>query len=253
MGRLAKPASAGSGVTTDVATVTGAGRLPSDLADELLDVLAEEPRIVVCDLHGMAAGPAAEVFAPVAGYLQHWPGTVVVVCVADPEVKAGVLSTPVAGRLLVERSPQTGIDHARRRAPHVRRAVQQLPPLATASRDARRFVTRTLLDWQSPRLVGAATLVASELVTNSVLHAATILDVNVSQVDVLLRLAVRDRGGGRPVPRSAAAPGAHLGGRGLMIVQALTRAWDVLPARTAGKTVWAVIDETSGRGRKTSA
>ena len=166
----------------DVAIVAGAGRLPSDVSGELVDVLAEEHDIVVCDLDGMAAPTSAsEVLAPCVSYLQTWPGTVVVACVADTAVEQRLLSVLGEDRLVVARSIDEGVQQARLRMEETRRVGEQLAPLPTASRDARRFVARTLLSWEMPRVVAPATLVASELVTNSVVHAVTVVDLTLTQ------------------------------------------------------------------------
>ncbi|HEX2177598.1 MAG TPA: ATP-binding protein [Nocardioidaceae bacterium] len=229
---------------TDVATVTGQGRLPTDLAGELMDVLADEPSIVLCDLQGMAAGASvSEVFAPVGPYLAHWPGTVVVVHVDDPRMRDGLFAAEGSDRLLVDESVESGLDHALERVPPVQHAAVQLSPLLTASRDARRFVTRTLLDWQLPRLVAPASLVVSELVTNSIVHAVTVIELTLSVADDKLRIAVHDHGGGSPRAPGGEAAEHLLGGRGLMVVQAFTCCWGVFPSRGRGKTVWAVTDQ----------
>jgi hypothetical protein len=46
--------------------VSGRHRLPSDVVSELMDVLADQPRLVVCDMSGLALSPhtMVEVFAP---------------------------------------------------------------------------------------------------------------------------------------------------------------------------------------------
>ncbi len=238
----------------DVAIVSAAGRLPSDVAGELGDVLAEDHDIVVCDLDGMAAPTSAsEVLAPCATYLEAWPGTIVVACVPDAAVEQRLLSVLGEDRLVVARSVDDGVRRARRRMDEVRRVGEQLAPLPTASRDARRFVARTLLAWEMPRVVAPATLVASELVTNSVVHAVTVVDLTVSQAGPYLRVAVRDHGGGRPAARPEDPAGSGLSGRGLLIVHALTRAWGVFPGRGSGKTVWAVLDTTAPRERQVSS
>ena len=230
----------------DVTTVTGHGRLPSDLAGELMDVLADEPSIVLCDLHGIAATSAfAEVFAPVAPYLAHWPGTVVVACVDDRRMRDRVLTAEAAKRLLIDESAESALDEARRRVEPVQHAAISLSPLLTASRDARRFVTRTLLDWKLPRLVAPASLVVSELVTNSIVHAITVIDLTLSVAHDKLRIAVHDHGGGSPHVHEE-DHGQMLAGRGLMVVQAFTCCWGVFPGRGHGKTVWAVTDQDQG-------
>jgi anti-sigma regulatory factor (Ser/Thr protein kinase) len=238
----------------DVALVVARGRLPSDVAGELVDVLAEEHDIVVCDLDGMAAPMAAsEVFAPSAAYLQAWPGTVVVACRSDPGVEQRLLSVPGAAHLVVSRTVEDGVQVARHRVLEVRRVGEQLAPRPTAARDARRFVARTLLAWELPRVVAPATLVASELVTNSVVHAVTVVDLTLTQAGQYLRIAVRDQGGGRPAARVDDPAGSGLSGRGLLIVHALTRSWGVSPGRRSGKTVWAVLDTTAPRERQVSS
>jgi hypothetical protein len=238
----------------DVAVVVGSGRLPSDLAGELVDVLAEEHDIVVCDLNEMAVPSAVgDVFVPAAAYLQTWPGTVVAACVPDARAEQQLLSTVETERLVACRTVEAGVELARRRLPDVRRVSEQLAPHPRASRDARRFVARTLLSWELPRLVAPATLVVSELVTNSVVHAVTVVDLTVTQAGQYLRVAVRDHGGGRPATRSTDLSGSSLSGRGLLIVQALTRSWGAFPARQSGKTVWAVLDAASPRERQASS
>ena len=253
---MARPAdsSVDPGPVPDVAVVDGHGRLPGDLAAELMDVLADEHDIVVCDLHAMAAPTSAEeVLAPAADYLEHWTGTTVVVSVPDPEVQRKVLTGAGPGQVVVADSVEAGLAEAQARHHQVRRVSEQLAPVPTASRDARRFVARTLLDWQLPRLVPPAVLVVSELVTNSVVHAVTVVDLTLTQADSLLRIAVRDHGGSRPAPRSAPTAESTLSGRGLLIVQALTRCWGVFPGRGSGKTVWAVLDAATPRERQVPA
>jgi anti-sigma regulatory factor (Ser/Thr protein kinase) len=160
---------------------------------------------------------------------------------------------PGADSVVVVECAEEGVEAARGRLQQVRRVTEQLAPLPTAARDARRFVARTLLDWELPRLVAPATLVVSELVTNSVVHAVTVVDLTLTQVGRLLRVAVRDHGGGRPAARSQEVSESPLSGRGLLIVQALTRSWGVFPARHSGKTVWAVLDAAAPRERQVSA
>jgi hypothetical protein len=256
-GKVARPGNSRS-VQPDplvgVAIVVGNGRLPSDLAGELVDVLSEEPDIAVCDLHGMAApAAAADVFAPCVAYLQSWPGTVVVACVPDTQSEQRLLSALGPDRVVVARTVEGGVERARRRMQQVRRVGEQLAPRPTASRDARRFVARTLLSWELPRVVAPATLVVSELVTNSVVHAVTVVDLTVTQAGRYLRLAVRDHGGGRPAVRADDPARSWLSGRGLLIVQAVTRSWGVFPGRMSGKTVWAVLDVADPPERQVSS
>jgi Histidine kinase-like ATPase domain len=227
----------------DVVTVRGRHRLPSDLAGELMDVVSDEPRVVVCDLTDVATAAGVEqVFTPVEEHLAHWPGTLVVACAPDPSVRAAIENAGVSGRLLVHPSLRDGLSQADGLVPDVERAGSHLAPLPSASREARVFATRTLLDWQMSQMIRPVSLVVSELVTNSVVHARTVLDLSLSRVGTRMRVAVRDHGGGDPRTHDEGTSEGALSGRGLLLVQAFTRCWGVFPSRAAGKTVWAVLD-----------
>jgi hypothetical protein len=83
-------------------------------------------------------------------------------------------------------------------------------------------------------------LIASELATNSVRHAASGFEIRIEQHPDRIHIEVEDDGVGEPVLRS---PGpTDTSGRGLQIVTALADDWGVIPRPDApGKTVWAMI------------
>ncbi|MGH3812825.1 MAG: ATP-binding protein [Pseudonocardiaceae bacterium] len=227
-----------------VVAILGRGRRPADVAGELAGVLADQPPVVVCELDGLAAaGPAARpMFAPVAEYLRLWPGTVVVAVARDSSLRAQLL-TAAQDRLLVRGSLTAGVADAEAVRTRVQRRVLRLAPQPSQVPAARAFVTQTLRSWGLADASGAAVLVVSELVTNSVLHALTALDVSVSAAGGRVRVAVHDHGGGAPREHLAERLEEHEGGRGLQLVSALTRGWGVLPAMGGGKTVWAVLEQ----------
>jgi len=91
--------------------------------------------------------------------------------------------------------------------------------------------------------VGQAALLASELVTNAVLHGRTDRVRVELDVDALaVRVAVHDRSPERPVPHDPDPD--RLYGRGLLLVDRLAEAWgiEVHPAPPdeggGGKAVW---------------
>jgi hypothetical protein len=232
---------------TGVAMVVGRHRLASDVISELMDDLTvSDVRIVVCDLGEMAVSPRTigQVFAPVQPYLAGWPGTLVVVCVPDPARYAQMRSASIAQRLLVHRSVEEGVAQARKLVEPLEQVSTQLAPVLGAAAGGRAFVTQVLEDWQMADLAGSAKLVTSELVTNSVLHSATVVDLTVSHVRTRVRIAVHDHGGGAPAIPSATETeaAAQLSGRGLQIIDAVTCAWGVFPTRPQGKTVWALME-----------
>jgi anti-sigma regulatory factor (Ser/Thr protein kinase) len=247
MGRLPDASWLDRDPATGVAMVVGRHRLASDVVGELIDDLTvSDVRIVVCDLGEMAVSPRtmSQVFAPVESYLAGWPGTLVVVCVPDPAQYSRILSTPIAEHLLVHRSIEGGVREARKRTAPLEQASTSLAPVREAAAGGRGFVTHALEDWQLPDLAWPASLVTSELVTNSVLHSVTIVDLTVSHACTRVRITVHDHGGGVPaMPSSTEAEAAtQLNGRGLQIINAVTSAWGVFPTRPCGKTVWALLD-----------
>jgi anti-sigma regulatory factor (Ser/Thr protein kinase) len=91
--------------------------------------------------------------------------------------------------------------------------------------------------------VGDAALVVSELISNALRHARPLpgasLQVAWAVDDGVVEVAVSD--GGAPTrPRQAHASVSSLGGRGLDIVEYLSRRWGVR-SDAAGLTVWAIL------------
>jgi anti-sigma regulatory factor (Ser/Thr protein kinase) len=85
----------------------------------------------------------------------------------------------------------------------------------------------------------AAVLLASELVTNAVLHARTPLTITVMRGQGSIRVEVRDSHPALPEPRRYNVDLAT--GRGLRLMETLASAWGVLKVPHAdrpGKIVW---------------
>ncbi|MFF8841681.1 ATP-binding protein [Streptomyces sp. NPDC015127] len=82
-----------------------------------------------------------------------------------------------------------------------------------------------------------AELLASELVTNALIHTDRGAVVTATVEDSRLHVEVRDFMAGLPVPD---VPTADLGtsGRGLVLVESLADAWGVRTAQGVGKVVW---------------
>ena len=113
-----------------------------------------------------------------------------------------------------------------------------LPADVTSPREARRRIRMLAADW--PAECGAALQVlVDELVTNVVLHARTDSTL-VAQVDGRrARVEVRDRSGAQPQTRHFALD--SLTGRGLHLIEALSRRWGVTE-HPDGKIVWFELD-----------
>jgi anti-sigma regulatory factor (Ser/Thr protein kinase) len=123
-----------------------------------------------------------------------------------------------------------------RRLPSPLRAVRRTLPLdPTSASAARRFVTDVLHQWGHQDLSHQLSLLTSELVTNSVLHTSGELELGMYLDVDRLRVEVVDRSERLPALQ-APDPNAP-GGRGLLIIEALSRAWGV-EGRGDGKAVW---------------
>jgi len=101
---------------------------------------------------------------------------------------------------------------------------------------AREFVTLHL-EQHHPGLVHEARLVASELAANAVRHARTQFSITIERRDGEVTISVRDWSSEQPVPEVPVM--LATGGRGLMLVDALSAMWGVTVKADGGKSVWA--------------
>ncbi|MDQ1674176.1 MAG: phosphoserine phosphatase RsbU/P [Frankiaceae bacterium] len=118
-----------------------------------------------------------------------------------------------------------------------------LPPVARSARDGRRFIVRTLTDWHCDALVDAAALLASEVITNAVMHARTPLTVSIQRTQLgHVQIEVSD---GSPLePRRRAAAADATTGRGVGLLEELATSWSVRTTES-GKTVTFTLDSRS--------
>jgi two-component sensor histidine kinase len=117
-----------------------------------------------------------------------------------------------------------------------------LPPLTTrlaaetlSARRARHFVVDAVHRLGMEAVADAAALLTTELVTNAVLHGQGEVAVRVSNQADAVRIEVDDDSAAAPELRSFGTHAAT--GRGMLLVEALSRAWGCDP-NGAGKTVW---------------
>ena len=99
---------------------------------------------------------------------------------------------------------------------------------------SRRYV-RDVLRGHPLANIDAIELMVSELATNSVKHAHSDFRVSINDSGGEIRVEVRDTGREQPVLRSPTP--MEPSGRGLRIVEALSRAWGTVDS-PHGKTVW---------------
>jgi hypothetical protein len=94
------------------------------------------------------------------------------------------------------------------------------------------------------RVVPFASLVVSELVASSSIHAGTDMDLSLVWNLGALRLTVRDHGPDQP---GRPPLDTDLHGRGLTCVAGLSRTYGVLPTTDGGNVVWAVFEASRPR------
>jgi anti-sigma regulatory factor (Ser/Thr protein kinase) len=119
--------------------------------------------------------------------------------------------------------------------------VITLPPVPRAVRAAREWARQTLTRWRFAESAEVTEHLVSELVTNSIEHAEDGMSVIVLMMYAAgtLRLEVRDHDPIN-VPLLKNPGPADTGGRGLVIVRALSDRWGVRLSDT-GKSVWCEI------------
>jgi len=108
--------------------------------------------------------------------------------------------------------------------------------------EGRRFVARTLRDWQVDEdRIEPVQLVANELVANAIVHARSAPVLSLAEADGDIVLRVTDVSPALPVRQPPSKDAA--GGRGLILVETLADRWGIDTAG-AGKSVWVAFAGT---------
>lgn len=90
-------------------------------------------------------------------------------------------------------------------------------------------------------------LILTELATNAIIHAQTRFTVALRLTPAYLHIAVRDHNPQPARPWEAPNPLGR-GGRGLMLVRALSAAWGT-DAAPGGKVTWAAVERRGSAGQ----
>lgn len=124
------------------------------------------------------------------------------------------------------------------------RDVFHLPALGAQVAVARKRMRTLLSEWGVDEdMCSDAGLVLSELFTNAVRHSdSETIMCGLRLTRGSLRLEVADEGRGATGPCTREASADEEGGRGLLLVGALSRTWGVQPCTDGrGRIVWAVL------------
>ncbi|MDN3357908.1 ATP-binding protein [Actinomadura sp. DC4] len=115
-----------------------------------------------------------------------------------------------------------------------------LPPHKIASRQAHRVLEWALRDW---RVGGEAAdntrVVLSEMVTNALTHSLEVFRLSLHLRPDQILIEVWDGADG--MPYVGLPDGLAVNGRGMFLVDALSKEWGVRAEADGGKTVWAKV------------
>ncbi|MGV9245533.1 ATP-binding SpoIIE family protein phosphatase, partial [Streptomyces sp. NPDC003710] len=114
-------------------------------------------------------------------------------------------------------------------------ATTDLPAVPTSVGEARTFLAKALASWDCAHKLDDARLLLSEILTNSVQHAQGPLGLRLRRTATELTIEISDHSPQLPHPRLAAID--EESGRGLILVDTISRNWGVRPSST-GKTTW---------------
>jgi anti-sigma regulatory factor (Ser/Thr protein kinase) len=221
--------------------VTGAATQVGEPIDRLVQfALADNPRAVICSLPRAASDDLPmDPIASMGRHVQQWPAIPIAVACPDESTRTALRGHEDGRHLTVVPS----IRHAWFEIAATEPAIEarlKLPSHPSAGPAARQFLTRTWLDWHARDAIETGCLVISELVTNAVRHSKTGIEVTLGRHDGLLRIAVRDPDPAHPV---ALDPDPfRISGRGIRLVETISRDLGVLPTHDGGKVVWATVN-----------
>ncbi len=203
---------------------------------EAIAIVAEQrPDIVVLDL-GLPDIAGREVLARVR---EESPATRVVVLSAREASDRAWFEERTAGYVLKDADLDYLIDlleNVGRTPADVR--VLDAPRDVVAGASARALVRDALRDWGLVAIFDDAALVVTELVTNAITHGGSAFRLQLSRTSGAFRIEVVDDGEGTPEPQPQDTEAE--GGRGIMLVDAMSSSWGVENV-PQGKLVWAEI------------
>jgi hypothetical protein len=229
------------------------------LHEALTKLLYAEPEIVALDFSGVAVaeGVEADLFT-LADQAYAWPGATVVIGGASRALSTSLLGTGTPPSFPTLSDALAGATAIRARQARDPRLKLGLSPIESAAASARRLVDRACAQWGLPALRDTARLVVTELVSNAVRHGvgrpgarspvqrpspavdtSPAVEVTLTRGMGAVHVSVRDRSRRLPKPGGPVPPTVE-GGRGLLVVGIMSRAWGATPT-VDGKVVWASL------------
>jgi len=212
----------------------------ADLRTALRDAVVDQPVAVVVDATELVLDDdvALSVIATAARESLRWPGSRFLVGGAGEELTAALTRMGITGQISL--FPDAAVAVALARTwPVPPRIREQITPDRFAPANARETLLRFFTECAISGDPAPAELVVSELVTNAVLHAGTVIDLTLRFIAPYLHIAVRDLGRGE-VRLVGVLDDSADHGRGLLLVDALAASWGTHVPQ-CGKVVWATL------------
>jgi Histidine kinase-like ATPase domain len=208
----------------------------------LLKCMADQPDALVVDLSAMRVGEplALSVFLAASRQAERWPGIPFVLCAPASSRTCDLLAHGVLRRVPLFPAVEAARAQLAKHRDSLPTLSDELLPLAGAARHARNVTTEACLRWDLPHLVGPASLIVSELVSNVIDHAGTMATLRLSLRPHYLTISVRDGSTAEPVPPAQPVSMTAAAGRGLLLVKSIAHTWGWLPT-DGGKVVWATL------------
>lgn len=214
------------------------------LHEALTRLLSTEPEIVALDFTRVTVAAGAESsLISLADQAHAWPGATVVIGGVSRALGASLVRAANLPSFPTLPDAVAGAAAIRASQTETPRLRLGLSPIESAASSARRLVDTACAQWGLPALRDTARLVVTELVSNAVRHgtvaASTGVEVTLTRGAGAVYVSVRDRSRRLPKPGGPVPPTVE-GGRGLLVVGIMSRAWGATPT-VDGKVVWATL------------
>jgi anti-anti-sigma regulatory factor len=220
------------------------GELSLDNAPRLraaaLKCLADQPPAMLFDVAGLSSSDDVNltVLIAVSRHAAAWPSIPVLVCAPSPSLFQALSRLGIDRHVMI---CETVAEGQARAAGHIAPVTvrHRFGPAVTSVAEARGVVEETCEQWRLGHLTDVAGLVVTELTSNVVRHARTGMELLVARSRRYLHISVRDYVR-RPARLVGVGGESDAGGRGLLIVEAMTTSWGCTPTRD-GKVTWASL------------
>jgi anti-anti-sigma regulatory factor/anti-sigma regulatory factor (Ser/Thr protein kinase) len=210
------------------------------LRTAVLKTLVDEPDAILIDATNLTVADDLHlmIFMALARQAAGWPSIPILLCATNPAITTSLHRLGLDRHILICANLAQGRQRAAER-PLPARLTSTFGPEPRSVTLARQMVVTACRSWQLDHLADPAEFVITELASNAVRHARTPFVLSLTRAKRKLHLAVRDRAH-NPARLVGPTSDNGEGGRGLIIVEALTSGWGCIPV-SDGKVTWATL------------